>query len=127
MSNQHAFEVWAPPGGRWSPWAKPVLFACMAHDDVLAPFAASPWEVTWLSEIPEKAALVLDLPGDEGITAAVAVAAQGYRPVPLYNAIAQPTLAINAREELHLQPTTAVDVRSIMFALHRATTQLAQL
>jgi hypothetical protein len=127
MSNHHAFEVWAPAGGRWSPWAKPVVFACMAPDDVIAPFVASPWDAAWLSEIPEEVALVLDLPGDEGVTAALAVAAQGYRPVPLYNAIAQPTLSINARAELLQNPIAAVDVRTVMFALHRATTELAQL
>ena len=37
--------------------------------------------------------LVLDLPGHSGVTAALVLAAGGYRPVPLYNALPGPAVS----------------------------------
>jgi hypothetical protein len=30
-NKEFIFESWAPPGGIWSDWAKPVLFAFIGH------------------------------------------------------------------------------------------------
>jgi hypothetical protein len=87
MLKEECFAIWAPPGGLWSPWAKPVLFT------QLSPILRSP--LVDLQELsadefagvpsPGRAALILDLPGDDSVRACLAVARIGYRPVPLYN------------------------------------------
>jgi hypothetical protein len=64
----------------------------------------------WAPVAHERAALVLDLPGDEGVWLGLALAELGYRPVPLYNACPRPL-------EESWNPFCAVDVESILRAL----------
>src|SRR5262245_28176313 len=88
-TKEDIFEVWAPARGRWSPWVKPVLFACLDHE----PFSAArplPIDISWAPSATTNTALVLDLPSAEGVVVALELAAQGYRPVPLYNAVPLP-------------------------------------
>jgi hypothetical protein len=98
VERDETYEAWAPPDGIWTPWAKPVLFA---HVDAVQP--AAPVVPTWVREelflldpgatdyranarapLP---AVVVDLPGVEGVAAGIALARLGFRPVPLYTAI----------------------------------------
>ncbi len=84
------FDVWAPSGGRWTGWAKPVLFASVRPDalrDVPATFieAVRSMDVSWAPLSKEDAALVIDLPGAQSLTTGLALAFRGYWPVPLYN------------------------------------------
>src|SRR6266403_4431278 len=94
MTKEELFEIWAPPNGRWSPWVKPVLFACMAREPGLAARASMNFDTNGIPSVQNNTALVLDLPGAEGVRAGVALAAQGYRPVPLYSAGPSPTTPI---------------------------------
>jgi hypothetical protein len=65
-------------------------------------------------------ALVLDLPGASGVLFGLALAAQGYFPVPLYNAIPRPSI------ELMIGETSLVDMETIVRALRDATPALSQ-
>ncbi len=78
---ERLYEVWAPAAAEWSRWAKPVLFA-------------SAWRLERSVELPQvdvgwvregAAAIVVDLEGVASVAAGVALAAKGFRPVPLYN------------------------------------------
>jgi hypothetical protein len=83
MNGEHLFEIWAPSESVWSRWAKPVLFAG-THPPEPPP---SP-EVAWLGlEILADpiTAVIVDLPGPRSVDAGVALARNGFRPVPLYN------------------------------------------
>jgi len=87
MTNEELFDIWAPSDVVWSAWVKPVLFAqsIPPRADV-AP--AEEWrdtDVTWAPEPHEHAALVVDLPGGQAMRTGLALAARGYRPVPLFN------------------------------------------
>jgi len=66
------------------------LFAHL--DSALAhiPGAEVAGDVSWSPPPDGNAALVLDMPGSEGVLAGVALASRGYRPVPLYNALPLP-------------------------------------
>lgn len=84
------FDIWAPSEGRWSGWAKPVLFAGIRPDaprDVPAPFieAIRGLDVSWAPPSKEDVAIIIDLPGAQALTAGLALAFRGYWPVPLYN------------------------------------------
>ena len=67
MNKQDVFEAWAPGGGDWSAWAKPVLFAHLDHVPRLeSPGAdAVPYDLSWVprpGQGEDSAALVIDLP-----------------------------------------------------------------
>jgi hypothetical protein len=105
---QDAFDAWAPPGGRWSPWAKPSLFhgisALLAEERAKleaptgtptgtapanalgpAPETIAPLEPSWLARLPSDAALIVDMPVFESIALGLALASRGFAPVPLFN------------------------------------------
>ena len=144
MEREEIFEAWVMTGGVWSPWAKPVLFsflpwtlpepplaapspseAIRAPDERLAPTADAPRPHFPTQGIPapgERQALVVELPGPLAVTAGLAVAEMGYRPVPLFNACPPPL----AEGGWGLAPA-AVDVDAILAALVRGAERLRTL
>jgi hypothetical protein len=99
MQPEEVYESWVPPGGAWSLWARPVLFAQMSPGEDPSPLAA-PWselDVGWLPAAAGDAALVVDLAGDDSVRTGLALAARGYRPVPLFNACTGPHEVIDQR------------------------------
>ena len=91
MTREEVFEAWAPLAGTgdagWSDWVKPVLFAQMpigwSREESLPALPDVP-----VPEFEYRGAVVVDLPGEEGVYAAMVLARRGFRPVPLYNAAA---------------------------------------
>ncbi len=86
-------------------------------------------DLSWASSPDEKVALVLDLPGEEGLLAGVALAARGYQPVPLYNAIPRQSgnLLLDLVSPVTHPGGTVVNVLPILSALSQGTAQLARL
>jgi len=120
MNKEDIFSIWAPEDSLWSRWAKPVLFAHLDRVLVCAPEAEPIVDVSWPPDPTERVALVLDLPGAEGVALGTALAARGYRPVPLYNAIPIPsTFSIVPR-------ACAVDAIPIVRALATNAERLGQ-
>ncbi|HEY8208326.1 MAG TPA: hypothetical protein VIG99_12640 [Myxococcaceae bacterium] len=119
MTKEELFAAWAPGASWWSPWAKPVLFAHVGDwagtglgtAEAAAP--AVPSLPQWIPP-PGGTALVLDLPGALGIQWGVALARQGYRPVPLYNAAPAPP-----------GEASVVDMRPLIAALMEGAPLLA--
>jgi hypothetical protein len=96
MQRETVFEAWAPGNGAWSLWARPVLFWEML--DTCDMPAEQPWQnisINWAPPASENAVLILDLPGEEGVHLGLALAACGYRPVPLYNGCTGPSELID--------------------------------
>jgi hypothetical protein len=92
MQREALFEIWVPPGGLWSLWARPILFAQMPEAGS-GPAGGEPWralDVGWAPGAGEQTVLVVDLPGEESVRMGLALAGRGYRPVPLYNACTGP-------------------------------------
>lgn len=107
MTNEELFEIWAPGGATWSAWAKPVLFA--QREMTIQSAAAPAFEQTssaaggeqefhldagWVPPAGDREALVIDLPGEQSVRVGLALAGQGYRPVPLYNACVGPAAVV---------------------------------
>jgi hypothetical protein len=126
MNKEEIFSVWAPDESPWSRWVKPVLFAYLDSPASLIPGAETAGDAGWPPPPGEKVALVLDLPGAEGVLTGVALAGRGYRPVPLYNAVPLPSDAL-LEGFLTVRPAEAVDVQPILRALRKGAEQLAQL
>src|SRR6266581_4451261 len=123
---EEIFSVWAPDASPWSRWAKPVLFAHLDSALSQIPVREAAADLSWAPPPAEKAAFVLDLPGAEGVLNGIALAALGYRPVPLYNAIPLPYGA-RLLNPLSNVSVAAVDVLPILSALRKGAEQLAQL
>ena len=121
MTGEEAYAAWAPPDARWSPWVKPVLFACMAQQDWPAASDLAEEAMSWAPRQDSGTAIVLDLPGSRGVTLGVALAALGYQPVPLYNAAPSATGRVLA----HASADALVDMREILSALTAAAPRLA--
>jgi hypothetical protein len=77
MQRETIHDAWVPVDGVWSRWAKPVLFAQMK---------IATESISWLPAATGKIMLIVDLPGDAAVHFGLAVAARGYRPVPMFNA-----------------------------------------
>jgi hypothetical protein len=125
MNDDEIFPIWTPAASPWSRWAKPVLFAHLHAAMPPGPVPEMTYEVNWSPPSDGKTALVLDLPGAEGVLIGVALAARGYRPVPLYNALPLPC-GESVIDPMSGRAVAAVDVLPIISALIRGAEQLAQ-
>lgn len=89
MTRDEMFETWAPTGAPWSGWVKPAPFAHLPGE--FPPVDPTPeLDAAWAAP-PTRIAIVVDLPGALVVQYGLALAAVGYRPVPLFNAIPPPT------------------------------------
>jgi hypothetical protein len=126
MTSDEMFAVWAPERALWSRWVKPVLFAYLDAATPDPPAVQAAWDLSWAPGVEARAALVLDLPGAESVFVGLALAARGYQPVPLFNAVPLP-----AEEPLldpdSGRPVAAVNVLPILGALKAGAEQLAAL
>src|SRR5215211_1377202 len=93
MSREDAFGVWAPDDVLWSQWAKPIAFI---HWNDMADEAAAQREPPAISAAPHlDSAVVVDLPGAEAVYAGLALAAHGFRPVPVFNGTSGPSPVVD--------------------------------
>jgi hypothetical protein len=86
MTPEEVFLVWAPDDSSWSSWVAPVLFAQTFWDTRISSEPAIPAELPWLERELPNTAFVIDLPGAMSVEVGFALAARGFRPVPLYKA-----------------------------------------
>ena len=88
------FGIWAPESCRWSAWAKPVLFTYAFSTEALGSSGLEiPASGVDLGRVPPAGsgtALIVDLPGIQGVAYGLALAGRGYQPVPLYNVTTGP-------------------------------------
>lgn len=126
MTKDEIFAIWAPEDSPWSRWAKPVLFAHLDSPGSHMPGQEPRQDVGWAPPPSEKVALVLDLPGAAGVLAGLALAKNGYRPVPLYNAVPLPSNEPLVDTETG-RAVAAVNVFPVMISLRSGATELAGL
>jgi hypothetical protein len=113
MNREEIFEAWAPPGALWSPWAKPVTFAQMPEAEPTVAVSVEPPAVPWAPPATNRVGLIIELTGHRSVLAGLALAREGYRPVPLFNACDG--------------PNPARSVSEIKFALREGAQQLRDL
>ena len=121
MTREQVYSTWAPPAADWSEWVKPVLFAHLQRGMPSTQDLPPEPEASWAPPADGRSAIVVDLPGSAGVWMGLALAALGYRPVPLYNAAPGPG------EILSDTSIAAVDVWPIIAALLAATSKLREL
>lgn len=102
MNGRRLFDLWAPEGAVWSPWAKPVLFTAVDQVGEAPPSPILPpaENTDWVTGLGRHAALVIDLPGSASVHLGLATTFRGYRPVPLFNAAYGPNPVIPLADTL---------------------------
>lgn len=83
MNNREVFEIWAHPASPWSNWAKPTLFATWMFPTA-PPLPLLP-DFAWDDRLGRNWAIIVDLPGKAAVLAGLAMAREGFRPIPLFN------------------------------------------
>lgn len=122
MDKDEIYRIWAPAGSPWSRWVKPVLFSFMdSRFDVRRP-TITKFNTDWVPR-PGQVALIVDLPGEDGVLWGVQLARLGYRPMPLYNALPFPP---SEKMLPATRPECTVDVVPILAVLHRETVTLKE-
>ena len=116
MHREELLKIWAPDDSPWSPWTKAVLFSFMPEE--VAEGSLTPVEARWLPRRRDTA-LVVELPGAEGVQVGLSLARVGYRPVPLYNACPFPVDLLEPSVTTKMNVPTAVETTPIMRALAR--------
>jgi hypothetical protein len=93
------YESWVPRDGAWSLFARPVLFAQMIEreGEPSGESLGAPGDISWAPPVGSGAVLVIDLPGEESVLTGLALAARGYRPVPVYNVCTGPNEVIDQK------------------------------
>ena len=86
MIGREIFNIWAPRGAKWVQWVRPVPFVAINEDfraydvcDFTIP------NITYIDELPQNTAIIVDLSDDEGIKEGIGLAKLGFRPIPVYN------------------------------------------
>jgi hypothetical protein len=130
MTSESIYEIWRPANSPWSRWVKPVVFPFLrpeVHDR--AAYSIENWQIL----VNLDTAVIADLPGAEGVSAGIAMARAGYRPVLMYNACpnadfdgVSPKLEHIANTQ-SASPPVVVDMSSILTAVCAAAKELASL
>lgn len=122
MTREEIFDLWAPRHSTWTPWAKPVLFAHMPPvvEELRTGESVFQYDISWVGALEKGSAIVADLPGLVCVKFGLNAAAEGFRPVPLFNAapgpegfITQPAFWSAGASV----PIALVDVRPVLGAL----------
>ena len=76
ISNQERYRIWAPERALWTDWAKPTLFAGSADTGKFNKEDIP--EIKWIN-IEKGIAVIVDLPGKDGVCEGLGLAAAGFR------------------------------------------------
>lgn len=85
LNKLEVYKIWAQDDALWTPWAKPVSFVKMKP--MMLPDTLKIPQAPWVSNAEPSTAVIIDLPGRQGVLQGLALASLGYRPVPLYNGV----------------------------------------
>ncbi|MBX3461150.1 MAG: hypothetical protein KF696_14485 [Planctomycetes bacterium] len=95
--SKELFTAWAPPQSDWSQWAKPAPFIGREIATATQRYSGPAIDPSAIKP-SEDLAVILELPGAEGVALAVGMAQHGWRPVPMINTTAgnMPAISMEA-------------------------------
>ncbi|MEK6372095.1 MAG: hypothetical protein AABO58_05315 [Acidobacteriota bacterium] len=106
MKGLELYRQWAPPDDVWSPWVKAPLFAeitAAADRDAVSGQNVDPGMIGDM----EHTVVIVDMPGAESLDLGFALAAKGFRPVPLYNTTSGAAIGVKSA------PSAVIDMTSL--------------
>lgn len=90
MTAKEIYQIWAPYGKKWVDWVRPVPFVQMNYyqkmynySDFVIP------TVGYVNKGENNVAYIVDLPGIESVKEGLALAKEGFRPIPIFNGTAE--------------------------------------
>jgi hypothetical protein len=92
-AGETAFAAWTRPDVPWCDWAKPVAFLTSPLATAAEPDLPPPPPLSMA--LDPTAAVIVDLPGPEAVSAGLLLAERGFCPVPLFNGTSGPSPIIN--------------------------------
>lgn len=117
MTEKEIYRIWAPYGKKWVDWVRPVAFVGNHLYDRGYYLQEEELPPVLFQEVCEKdTAFIVDMPGAESVYMGLALAAIGYRPIPVYNG----TIEQN-------EAAAKVDNLSVGKALHQCADTLSQM
>jgi hypothetical protein len=84
MNPAELFDIWAPYDSIWSKWAKPAIFTVQVTSPA-EKHLSEPSDLYIPSPGLGETAVIVNLPGVESIEYGLALAEQGFQPVPVFN------------------------------------------
>lgn len=90
MDAADLFDIWAPSDSHWAQWAKPVVFTVPDTNPARGAIGQRPDLFAWRSGLGTTA-LIVNLSGVDSVAYGLALAEQGFRPVPLFNSVSGPS------------------------------------
>lgn len=85
---KETYKLWAPFGKKWVDWVRPVPFVEM--NMAKKPYCVSKLtipEILKLDIMGNETAIIVDLPGEDSVEMGLALAKNGYRPIPIFNGV----------------------------------------
>lgn len=90
MTAKDIYKIWAPAGKKWVDWVRPVPFVEMTayckgynYPDFTIP------SITYVDSECTDTAIIVDLPGMDSVKEGIALAKEGFRPIPIFNGTAE--------------------------------------
>jgi hypothetical protein len=127
MTKEELYQLWRPQHLPWSPWVKPVIFAFLRPEGLSRQaYPVREWHVP----LSPDTAIIADLTGADGVSAGIALARAGYRPILGYNACPTGDYEPEFISITNSQPTgapVAVDMSAILTAVCVTSSELASL
>jgi hypothetical protein len=124
VTPEELYAIWAPAQSVWSPWVIPVPFAQLLYLGVGSAKELQLPNVDWVfTHAAGDLAIVVDLPGADGIHYGLALADKGFRPVPIIDGAPGPDVGGIVLSELGSHSGKAnkhasvVDMRGLLRAL----------
>lgn len=115
MTGKEIFQIWAPTGRKWVDWVRPVPFVAMnEYSKIYNISNATINAADYIDETFTNAAVIVDLPGAWSVREGIALAGQGYRPIPVFNGTIEQKGA-----------RATVDNQSVGIALMQGASELA--
>ena len=86
MTIKDIYKIWAPTGAEWTGWVRPVPFVALNEcynvynhqEDIIT-------GIGYVSDVCSDTAVIVDLPGIESVREGMALAKNGFRPIPIFN------------------------------------------
>ena len=86
MTGKEIYRIWAPVHKKWVEWVRPVPFIDINEYSGMYDFSNSTTSyINFINEKCKDAAVIVDLPGVEGVKMGIGLAQKGCRPIPVYN------------------------------------------
>ena len=86
MTVKDIYRIWAPAGKKWVDWVRPVPFVEMNSYSKMYNYSEFTIpSIVYADEVSTDTAIIVDLPGMESVKEGLALAKNGFRPIPIFN------------------------------------------